>query len=517
MNIGSRDTEPGKLTGILKVIALPVLITMAVAGLIYYALSAFFLSDAEDKIRNVLFSHRGLHHYIQRVMLPSYFKARDNSEVNKSYYSPEILSSSFIVRNMHSFYNEEMRKAGLPEVYYKMASVNPRNPVNMADEFEGSLIRYFNENREVREYRKIINIDGKKYLYYAIPFLETNSNCLKCHGKRQDAPPGLQNLYPGEGGFNEKTGVYRAIESIRMPINDEISATLISTISLSVGIAVMIILFFFNKRLKIRVSDKTASLEAEINEHRQARVEIQRLNSELEQRVAERTSQLESANKELEAFCYSVSHDLRAPLRHIDGYVDLLISRCRGGLDEKGLHYVDTIASSARQMGILIDDLLQFSRTGRAEMRNEVIDMNQLINEVIEMLDDGSRSPKIEWAIEKLPQVRGDYALIRQVWANLLGNAVKYTRSNETARIEVSSNFENGETVFAVKDNGVGFDMQYVSKLFGVFQRLHSQEQFEGTGIGLATVQRIINRHGGRVWAEGKLNHGAAFYFTLPV
>jgi PAS domain S-box-containing protein len=177
---------------------------------------------------------------------------------------------------MHAFYNEEMKKAGLPEVYYKMASVNPRNPVNAADEFEASLISFFNKNREVHEFRKVINVDGKKYLYYAIPFLETNYNCIRCHGKRADAPPGLQAIYSGEGGFNETPGGYRAIESIRMPINDAFSNALIMACSLSIGTVAMLLLFFFNKRLKIMVGDKTASLESEIIEHKQAEARLKK-------------------------------------------------------------------------------------------------------------------------------------------------------------------------------------------------------------------------------------------------
>jgi signal transduction histidine kinase len=249
----------------------------------------------------------------------------------------------------------------------------------------------------------------------------------------------------------------------------------------------------------------------------QREMEIHRLNAELEQRVTDRTAQLESANKELEAFCYSVSHDLRAPLRHIDGYVELLVSRCSDGLTDKGLHYINTIADSARQMGVLIDDLLQFSRTGRQEMRRESLNMNQALQEALSPLKESNLARCIEWVIADLPSVRGDYALLRQVWSNLLGNAAKYTRPREIARIEVSARKGNGEIIFAVKDNGVGFDMQYISNLFGVFQRLHSLEEFEGTGIGLATVQRIISRHGGRIWAEAELNQGATFYFTLPI
>jgi signal transduction histidine kinase len=232
--------------------------------------------------------------------------------------------------------------------------------------------------------------------------------------------------------------------------------------------------------------------------------------------LAERTLKLEIANKELQAFSYSVSHDLRAPLRHIDGYIDLLVSRCRDGLSDKGVHYVDSIAAAARRMGVLIDDLLQFSRTGRAELHRESLDMNLALQDALTPIKESGAGRNIEWVIGDLPSVLGDYALLRQVWANLLENAAKFTRHRGAARIEVSARAGNGEITFVVADNGVGFDMQYVGKLFGVFQRLHSQEEFEGTGIGLANVQRIIARHGGRVWAEAELDRGATFYFTLP-
>ncbi len=256
---------------------------------------------------------------------------------------------------------------------------------------------------------------------------------------------------------------------------------------------------------------------ADVTERKAAEESVFRMNAELEERVIRRTAQLEAANQELEAFSYSVSHDLRAPLRHIDGYVDLLVSRSRGSLDDKGKHYVDTIAAAARQMGGLIDDLLQFSRTGRSEMRKDNIDMNSLLREAQEILKESYTGRAVEWVVGGLPSVRGDHSLLRQVWINLLANAIKFTATRDAARIEISARQQNGETIFAVADNGVGFDMKHAAKLFGVFQRLHTQEKFEGTGIGLATVQRIVARHGGRIWAEAMLDQGATFYFSLPI
>ena len=244
--------------------------------------------------------------------------------------------------------------------------------------------------------------------------------------------------------------------------------------------------------------------------------EVERLNAELEQRVADRTAELDGANRELEAFAYSVSHDLRAPLRHISGFSSLLAERAGDQLDEKSRHYVEVISTSVRQMGVLIDDLLQFSRAGRTELTIEPVDMQETLAEALEPLRRETDGRDLEWTIGKLPSVVADRALLRQVWANLVGNAVKYSRGRSPAKIEIGATGANGESVFFVRDNGVGFDMQYGHKLFGVFQRLHSDAEFEGTGIGLANVKRIVTRLGGAVWADAELDHGATFYFSLP-
>jgi len=253
-------------------------------------------------------------------------------------------------------------------------------------------------------------------------------------------------------------------------------------------------------------------ISEDVTERKASQAQIERLNRAL----MNHSDQLEAANKELEAFSYSVSHDLRAPLRHISGFVDMLQQHSGPALDERGQKCVNTIAASARRMSRLIDDLLEFSRMGRAEFGKARVPLDSLVAEVVRDMEGEAEGRRIDWRVAPLPWVEGDPAMLRQVFINLISNALKYTRPRPEAQIEIGARVENGETVVFVRDNGVGFSMEYVHKLFGVFQRLHRQEEFEGTGIGLANVRRIIHRHGGRTWAEAEVDRGASFYFSLP-
>ena len=241
--------------------------------------------------------------------------------------------------------------------------------------------------------------------------------------------------------------------------------------------------------------------------------EIQNLNQEL----AKRSTELEVINKELEAFAYSVSHDLRAPLRHMAGYTELLQKKASSVLDQKCSHYILMMQDAAKRMGNLIDDLLAFSRIGRAETQKTLFSLTQLVREALTDVRDDTEGRNIAWKIGALPDFYGDRSMLRLVLVNLISNAIKFTRTRAQAEIEIGCADVNGDDlVVFVRDNGVGFDMKYVNKLFGVFQRLHQSDAFEGTGIGLATVQRIIHRHGGQAWAEGAVDSGATFYFSVP-
>jgi light-regulated signal transduction histidine kinase (bacteriophytochrome) len=301
--------------------------------------------------------------------------------------------------------------------------------------------------------------------------------------------------------------LYQWLKILLLPDITLVESNII-TVLFSSAMATIAAYFIFRKRQLLL--QRTLK---EISERTRAEEEITKLNRELQNNI----TQLETANNELESFSYSVSHDLRAPLRHIIGYIELLQKNASKVLDEKSLRYLATISDAARRMGILIDDLLTFSRIGRVEMRKTALGVAQLIKEILSDLEQEMAGRQIQLEIGPLPDVYGDRSLIKLVFTNMMTNAIKFTSPREQASIEIGTGPDDeGQAVIFVRDNGVGFDMKYADKLFGVFQRLHGAGQFEGTGIGLANVQRIIHRHGGKTWADGAVDGGATFYVSIP-
>ena len=357
------------------------------------------------------------------------------------------------------------------------------NPINEPDAWETEVLKSFRQG--VKEMATIAEIDGKPYLRMMRPIL-MEKGCMKCHAdtgiKVGEIRGGISTAIPME-----------PLYAISIPELWNINLMHGATWLLGVGA-----ILFAAWRIE-RGNDA-----------------INRLNRELEQRVTMRTAQLEAANKELESFAYSVSHDLRVPLRAIDGFSRLVLAHYEDRLDDEGKRLLNVVRNNTKKMGQLIDDILAFSRAGRLEIKVAETDMEALAREAWEDIGHSIAGREVRSEIKPLPKVQGDAAMLRQVWVNLLGNAAKFTSPKAAAHIEVGSSAQDGENVFYVRDNGAGFDMQYVDKLFGMFQRLHGVDEFEGTGIGLAIVKRIVTRHGGRVWAEGKVNEGAVFYFSLP-
>ena len=278
-------------------------------------------------------------------------------------------------------------------------------------------------------------------------------------------------------------------------------------------------LIIANKELAFQNKEKEKRAKELITANKglkKAKDDIRKLNDELEQKVIQRTSQLQSVNKELESFSYSVSHDLRAPIRAINGYTRIIVEDYSDQFDSEGIKVLQAIINNSKKMGELIDDLLAFSKLGRKQVSLSEIDMLELVRSVQEELIFEEDENMPEFKIGELFPAMGDKSLIKQVWINLISNAIKYSKYKEKTKIEITAHKTANSVIYKVKDEGAGFDMEYYDKLFGVFQRLHSQDEFEGTGIGLAIVQKIVNRHNGMVWAKSKVDEGTSFYFSLP-
>jgi signal transduction histidine kinase len=494
-----------------------------VAGLLFYLTQLYVLKQAENKIEDLLLAHNGIHQYVQQIMHPAFYKYKKEGKMQEDFYAPELLSSSFIVRNQHYLYNKERVASGLPEVYYKLAANNPRNPVNKADAMEEKLIQMFNEQKDVKKHREIIQVDDKKYLYVALPFLANEQRCLICHGEREKAPKQLQEIYEGQGGFNERIGDIRAIISIRAPLDREYSNTYIIFSALFAAVLAIISLFLFNSRLKNLVQKRTLSLEQEIVERKRVEDSLTTVNTELN-----------SKNKELEQILYVASHDLRSPLVNVQGFSmelandfhDIFVS-LDGDDVPKGLKAkleqklrddiplaLGFISKSIDKMDSLLAGLLKISRLGRAAISITSLDMNRLVAEAIGNLEFQLSEKEISVQVETLPNCLGDALQVGQVLTNLIGNAIKFTKADKQGTIRITGVEQGKFVVYCIEDNGIGIEKAYQEKIFEIFHQLRPDS--EGQGLGLNIVKKIIERLGGAIWVDSEPNNFCKFYISLP-
>ena len=469
-------------------------------------------------------------------------------------------------RDTYPYFIEGKSHTYIQGVYYSPALEQPAMTISTPiKNKQGNLLGVLGGRLDLGELSKIIGLQTGKsltedtYLVNTFNFFVTEPRfghgyALKKAVRTEGVEAGLSGKY-GVGFYKDYRGVpvigaYKWLPEFKMCIITEIDqveafapivrlAWVIAGIASAISIAAGLLGLFFTRTITRPIQQLVAGAEEIGGGNLECRVgtaskdEIGGLSrafdrmteslkatkvsrDELEQCVRDRSAQLEAANKELEAFSYSVSHDLRAPLRAIDGYTRILFEDYEQHLDAEGKRVCSVIRENTGNMSRLIDDLLVFSRQGRAEMKFFAIDMGTLANSVYYEMTTPEQHKRIDFHVDSVPQAVGDPTLMHQVWMTLLSNAIKFSSKRERAVIKVRGEHRENETIYSVQDNGVGFDMQYAHKLFGVFQRLHSTREFEGNGVGLAIVQRLIHRHRGRVWAEGKVGEGATFYFTLP-
>lgn len=418
---------------IFKILIFPLIVTVSVAVMLYYLISSYMIGEAKEHVKNALLANRGLHLYIQRNMHPAFFKDRDIGYISPDYYNPVIFSSSYVVRVLQKYFNEERVKQGMPEVYYKLASVNPRNPVNKADQYEIRLLDLFNKNRNIKNHEEIVTIDNKKYIYYTIPFLETNSACLKCHGRREDAPPGLQKLYPGYGGFGEQIGNIRAIESIRVPVNDEIFKAAIFTGSATSGVIVLIVLLLFSSQLRVKVREKTLYLEKEVSENIQAKKEIGK-------------SLLEK-----EVLLKEVHHRVKNNMAIISSFLEL---QSMTALDENIKKILDVSISRIKSMALIHEKLYLSTDLANISVREYI---QELMNELADSFRISQAPVKYSIDVKDVKMSLVNMIplglLINEIVMNSFKHAFHGTADPE---IKVILNEENGIVNILLSDNGKG-------------------------------------------------------------
>ena len=502
------------------------------------------LLEAKDKARILLDRSLATHFYMNRQLKPAVFKITDKV-TPPGYFEPVWMSSTYAIREIDKLFKKESNL----NYYYKECAINARSPQNEADEYEQNFIRALNKDEALEDHSEIRMLDGQLHFVVLRRGEAMEKPCLRCHSTPDRAPAGLVEIYGPERSFGRHEGEVVSAISIRVPLTEAFARANRLSLELSLYlVAVLIMLFlaqfFLSRRLLFaplmhlvgfieaygqhahygpvpqtgggkEIIELTDAFNRMASARDAAETEIRTLNRNLEARVQARTAELEAANRELDTFAYSVSHDLRAPLRALDGFSEALTEDYKDKLDETGKTYLCYLRDGSRDMARLIDGLLSLSRSTRGELEYTTVDLSALAENIVRELRAGEPQRQVDCRIVPGLRAQGDLRLLKTVLRNLLGNAWKYTVKQHDACIELSAAQEGDKTIYCISDNGAGFDMRYADKLFQPFQRLHSTTEFSGAGIGLATVQRIIHRHGGTIRGEGIPGQGARFFFSL--
>lgn len=455
--------------------------------------------EAETTALNALLTHRAVHKYVITVQRPEIYRLKREGLLYEDYFSPKVMSFTYIARSIKGILNEERRNVGLGGIYFKLASDNPRNPVNLADPEESALLALMNEG-VVTEHRAVVSYQGEQHLFVAVPVARNDKGCMACHGEPADAPADLLRDYGAQAGFFERPNLIRALISIRVPMSEVVAEAhqVLWNLAVATFVGLLAIYVVVVAALR-RLYAQNATIVCQRDQLQAASRELARSNAELSQ------------------FAYAMSHDLKAPLRMVTSYLQLIERRLGRNLDADATEFLGYAIDGGRRMSAMIDDLLEYSRVGREASALAEVDTTAAVAAALANLAPVVDETRAVVNVATLPVVVGHQPQLVRLFQNLVGNSLKYRDPARSPKISVAAEQIGGYWQFSIADNGIGIAKEHHERIFQVFQRLHADAGCEGTGIGLAVCKRIVETHGGRMWVSSTPGEGSTFYFTLPI
>lgn len=489
-----------------KAIAVSLLVISMVGTAAYYVAEEFSNRQSEDRIRDAMLEVRAFHHYIQNDMLPNYYRLMDEERLPQGFYAPELLSSSYMARTFQKYYNNERKAIGLPDVQYKIAAINPRNPANEATEEEAALLKWFNEDQSRDHLRMIQEENGTKYLVVAVPFLKNEAKCFVCHGSVSDAPKQLQQLYKWTGGFDRTPGEIPAVEIMKTPIRSQFGMPFYASISALLVSSILAAVVIGGYLCRLQVKAATANLERQ-----QAQLLVEK-------------ERAESANVAKSVFLANMSHEIRTPLNGILGMLQLLNG---AEANDEQREYVSAAMKSTKRLTRLLSDILDISRieSGKMQLVESDVDMGKIRQSIEEVFAGTAREKGIDLSFSWTPDFpnvfRGDEVRLHQILFNLVGNAVKFTDKGSVHVAASVLPFTAGADIrvlITVSDTGIGISDEDLKGIFEPFVQVEGSytRRFQGAGLGLSIVRKIVAMMGGDVSIESEIGKGTTVYLSLP-